>query len=160
MYMELEKMIKKRICSKGNKRFVLYDMCCGIGVYSVLFHEYFDECIGIDYNPNNIKIAKEMKVINNINNIKFLEGKIEEIMEKTFKEDSREKILIFNPARSGLSTSALNFINKRKNESFIFILCESKSIGSLNKIFKDLNYCFKIEMFVETSHFEYILQVT
>ena len=56
-----------------------------------------------------------MKYINNINNIKFLEGKIEEIMEKTFKEDNREKILIFNPARSGLSTSALNFIKKKKN---------------------------------------------
>ena len=120
-------MIKNKITSKPNKKFVLYDMCCGIGVYSILFHQYFDECIGIDYNPNNIKIANEMKSINNINNINFFEGKIEDIMEKNVKEDKREPILIFNPARSGLSDSALNFIKERKNKSFIFILCESKT---------------------------------
>ena len=56
MYNELEKIIKKKISLQPNKKFVLFDMCCGVGVYSILFHKYFHECIGIDNNPNNIKI--------------------------------------------------------------------------------------------------------
>jgi tRNA/tmRNA/rRNA uracil-C5-methylase (TrmA/RlmC/RlmD family) len=158
MYIEIEKMIKRQISLKPNKKFVLYDMCCGIGVYSVLFHQYFDECIGIDYNPNNIKIANKMKSINNINNINFFEGKVEDIMEEKFKNDSKEHIMIFNPARSGFSSSILEFIKKRK-EYTLLILCKPEILLSLLRHNIGVLLDLKIEMFPKTGNQEYIVEV-
>lgn len=151
-------MIKKKISSKPDKKFVLYDMCCGVGVYSILFSKYFDECIGVDCNPNNIKIANKIKSINNTTNVKFYEGKIENIMKKLVENDNREKLYIINPARSGIPDSIIDFMNNMgSNKNVIVILCSFKSlIYSFTHITIPLK--FKIEMFPLTNNKEYILQ--
>lgn len=103
-------------------------------------------------------MANKIKSINNTTNVKFYEGKIENIMKKLVENDNREKLFIINPARSGIPNSIIDFMNNMgSNINVIVILCSFKSlIYSFTHI--PIHLKIKIDMFPLTNNKEYILQ--
>tara|TARA_B100000123_G_scaffold272285_1_gene254408 strand:+ start:2473 stop:3534 length:1062 start_codon:yes stop_codon:yes gene_type:complete len=153
MYLELDKIIKEKVSCEPDKKFILYDLYCGIGVYSILFHKYFEKCIGIDNNPNNIKIANKLKEINNIKNIEFIEKNIKDYNSTS----TLRSIIIINPNRKGLNKENINNLKNVCNKIFLIVIyCDKKNLIKNNKLL-NLNLRKKIEMFPSINKYEYII---
>ena len=137
-----------------NENEILLDLYCGVGVFSVLLSDNCKKAYGIEINENSYSNALENKRINNLNNVNFMLGKVEDNLPKI-----KEKVdtIIVDPPRSGLSKTTINQILNIKPKKIIYISCNPMTLARDLKI---MNFNYKIEiikgfdMFPRTNHVE------
>lgn len=137
-----------------NKNYSLVlDLYCGTGTIGMLVSKYVKEVIGVEIVSDSIKAAKECQKENNISNISFYNGKVEDLID-TFKQvDS----IIIDPPRKGLDKYTIDNILKLNPESIIYVSCDPATLARDLNILKD-NYNVievnPIDMFPNTYHVE------
>ena len=112
-----------------NPNTLLLDVCCGVGIYSILLGDKFSRTIGIDSNPCNIKAANSISRLNHLEHkCQFILGKVENEIEKYLTESNITVIL--NPSRSGIDEKLAYFWrdNLDKIEQFIYVSCNPKTL--------------------------------
>jgi 23S rRNA (uracil1939-C5)-methyltransferase len=139
----------------------LIDLCCGIGIYSLICSDLFSSIQGIDCNPYNIMTANTLKKLNpGSNHCEFICGKVEKYMESLI--DKEDYTLIINPGRSGLPLSVCHsiFNNRYKFQDIIYISCNGKSLKrDLDRLQIDkssLKKIIPVNIFPNTKHIEFI----
>ena len=138
---------------------LLLDLCCGIGIYSFLLQDKFRKVIGVDCNPNNIKIANDLKRYNPSNNITFIESRVENVISNIIK---KKATIILNPSRSGLPLSVKDCIEKNKDYDFEIIYISCNVIRFMRsewwKTFY-ISHVIRVNIFASTDSSEYILKI-
>ena len=140
---------------KPDANTMLLDLCCGIGIYSILLSDLFQKVIGIDHNPRNIETANMVAKFNQIAHLQFYEDDI----KNTPKYVSQNKlIVIVNPSRSGLSKDSINILSQLNYLHLIYISCSVDSLTrDLNALKIDkLEKVILIDQFVGTKFLEII----
>ena len=154
--------IVKSLIKKGN---ILYDLCCGIGMYSIILSKYFNMIYGIDNNLNNIKIGEKNLELNNISNVKLICGKVEEEIYKINYILKDKKTLIINPPRRGIYQDVIDTINKHIDsiEQIIYVSCSSETLNrDLKKLLlkkKKIKNIIPLNQFPNTEHYEIIVNI-
>ncbi|KAI7864128.1 S-adenosyl-L-methionine-dependent methyltransferase [Spinellus fusiger] len=82
----------------SKKKPVLLDICCGTGVIGLTMAKSVSRVIGIDCDEQAIKDAHVNAKLNNITNVEYLSGKIEDC-DTIFSVKSDEIIAIVDPPR-------------------------------------------------------------
>lgn len=83
---------------------VLLDAFCGLGTISLLSAKLVKEVIGIEYNKQAVDLANANRKLNNIENVKFHSGLVENVVvNKNIKFNK----LIVDPARKGCDAKFL-----------------------------------------------------
>ena len=102
------KNIFLRICQSwdNQKDDVVYDLYCGIGSISLLLAKRAKYVYGIEVVPQSIISAKENAEENNIDNIEFICGKVENEIKKLTKKAKSPDIIVLDPARKGCDPSS------------------------------------------------------
>ena len=140
---------------KNNKNLRVLDLYCGTGTIGMLIAKYCSEVIGVEVNDDSIISANKCKEKNNINNINFYLGKVEDKIDMFNDIDS----IIIDPPRSGLDKHTINTIIKLKPKSIVYISCDPVTLSRDLNILKD---CYNIievtpiDMFPNTYHVESI----
>nr|QDY51881.1 tRNA -methyltransferase [Mimiviridae sp. ChoanoV1] len=148
-----------------NKNNILFDLCCGIGMYSILLSDKFSRVYGIDNNLHNIKLANENKLINNCKNIMFYEDRVENVIKGLIISNPFNKTVIINPPRRGLYDSLIDEINKNIKyiDQLIYISCNVESLkrdlDKLNLQNKIIKHIMPINQFPNTAHYEIIVNI-
>lgn len=152
-YEKMFNHIKKLISSND----VLLDLYSGVGVFSILLSENCKKIYGIEINENSYKNTLENKKINNLENITFMLGKVEDNLPKI-----NEKIdtIIVDPPRSGLSKTTIKQIISINPKKIIYVSCNpmtlARDLNLLNNSYK-LECIKAFDMFPRTNHVECVI---
>ena len=137
---------------------VVLDLYCGIGTIGICASSFVKQVYGIEIIEQAIEDAKENARINNIENIKFRCGAVENILEDLIKDENITPNIVFvDPPRRGLDKNTVDNILKLKPEKVIYISCNPATmIRDLKKLeeFYNIEQIQPVDMFPYTSHVE------
>ena len=94
---------------------------------------------------------------NNIKNVRFKIGKVENKLPEILKNTKMDGI-IFDPPRKGIDENTLKSIGKHGIERIVYISCNPSTLARDVKILTDLGYRLEklaaVDMFPQTHHIE------
>ena len=140
------------------KEQIALDLYCGIGTIGIFASKYFKKVYGIEIVEQAIEDAKYNAKINNIENIEFYAGDVEEILPKIIqKEKIKPNVVFVDPPRKGLDKNTIELLKKLEPEKIIYISCNPATLAR-DLSFLDEKYEIKnvqpVDMFPYTSHVE------
>lgn len=122
----LYRVIMTEIESKPKKT-TLLDLCCGTGTLSVLMANYAKNVIAIDSSQSAIEDAKKNAAENNVHNITFMVGTVEDILPKLAEENylSGHVVAVANPSRRALHPNAIRTLRRMNYiEKLVYVSCQ------------------------------------
>lgn len=129
------------------------DLYCGVGTLSLLVSPYVEHVTGIEIVPSAIINANENKKLNQVSNVDFICGKVEDYIEEFSDIDA----VIVDPPRSGLDNKTISHLMKIKPKMIVYVSCDpvtlSRDIGMLSEKY-ELKEVQPVDMFPNTHHVE------
>ena len=140
---------------KEHKNLNVLDLYCGTGTIGMLISKHCKNVIGVEVNNDAIISANKCKDKNNISNIQFHLGKVEDKIDMFDSIDS----IVVDPPRAGIDKHTIETILKLNPESLIYISCDPATLARDLFTLKE-KYNIKevqpIDMFPNTYHCESI----
>ena len=147
LYDEILNIINKKKPSK------VLDLYCGVGSIGIYISDFVDEVLGIEVVESAIIDANENKKLNNISNIKFINNKVENIIDSIKDYD----MVIVDPPRSGLDKKTIDCLINLKSNNIIYVSCDPITLARDLNVLKEkynIQYIKLFNMFPRTSHVE------
>lgn len=135
---------------------ILVDAYCGVGTFTLPLAKRVKMAYGIESYAKSIEQAKLNAKINQIDNIEWITGKVEDILEQlTFKPD----ILLLDPPRKGCDIRVIESILSHLPSRLVYISCQPATLArDLSLLCQTRNYRLKgvypIDFFPQTPHVE------
>lgn len=146
----------------GNE--IVFDLYCGIGTITLNLTQKSKFVYGVEIVPDAIRNAKENAKINDINNIKFLEGKSEEIIPKMYNDGIKADVVVVDPPRKGCDTTLLNTLIKMSPKRIVYVSCNPSTLARDLKILTENGFEVKkvqpVDMFPMSMHVETVVQLS
>ena len=137
---------------------ILLDLYCGIGTIGIYASKYVKQVYGVEIIGQAIEDAKENAKLNNIDNIEFICGDVEKILENLLKEKHISPNVIFvDPPRRGLDEKTISTILNITPKKLIYISCNAATmVRDLDKLLAKYNIqkIYPVDIFPFTSHVE------
>lgn len=137
----------------------IVDAFSGTGTIGMLLAKKAKNVIGIESIESSVMSAKESALENNIENIKFICGKVEKEFSKVMKSEKIDGV-IFDPPRKGIDEKVLNVLKENRVPSLVYISCNPSTFARDAKILDDLGYKLEkiasVDMFSQTHHIEVV----
>ena len=141
-----------------NKEDVLFDLYCGIGTIGIFASKYVKSVYGIEIVKQAIENAKENAKINNVKNISFICGDVEEAFDKLInKNNVKPTVIIVDPPRRGLDDKTVQNILNLRTKKVVYVSCNPATmVRDIKKL--DGTYIVEkiqpVDMFPYTHHVE------
>ena len=147
-----------------NKEDILFDLYCGIGTIGIFASKYVKKVYGIEIVEQAIKDAKENAKMNDIQNIDFIVGDVEQAFDELInKKNIIPTAIIVDPPRKGLDDRTIENIIKVRPKRLVYISCNPATmVRDLAKL-EDTYTITKIQpvdMFPYTKHVECVAVLT
>ncbi len=129
------------------------DLFCGTGTIGIYLSKYCKSVLGVEIVEEAIKDANINKELNNVDNISFICGDVDRVINEKFNQN----VLVVDPPRSGLNKNTKNVILNNGFDRIVYVSCDPMT---LVRDLKDLSskYEFKeitlVDMFPNTYHVE------
>ena len=140
---------------------IVYDLYCGIGTIGIFASKYAKKVYGIEIVEQAIKDAKENAIINNIRNIEFFAGDVENVFDKIVNEKQDFPAIIFvDPPRKGLDGTTIKNILQILPKKIVYISCNPATMVRDLKLLEekyDIKKIQPVDMFPYTSHVECVV---
>ena len=144
--------------AKITKDDIVFDLYCGIGTISIFMAKYAKKVYGIEIVEEAVKDAKENALKNDIKNVEFITGDVENILDKLINKDNIiPNIIMVDPPRKGLDNKSIDNIIKIHPKKVIYISCNPATlIRDLKKLedVYEISSIKPVDMFPFTSHVE------
>ncbi len=132
------------------------DLYSGTGTIGLLLTPYVEEVVGIEVVKDAVLAAKMNQEINQVKNISFIHGKVEDYIDEFEQIDS----LVVDPPRSGLDSKTIATILKISPDSMVYISCDpvtlARDLKSLLSNYQ-LSHVHLVDMFPNTYHIETVV---
>ncbi len=137
---------------------IALDLYCGIGTIGIFASKHFKKVYGIEIVEQAIEDAKYNAKINNINNIEFFAGDVEEIFPKIIEKNNIKPSTVFvDPPRKGLNKNTIKVLQELKPHEIIYISCNPATLARDIALLEE-NYNIEevqpVDMFPYTGHVE------
>ena len=143
-----------------NKNETVFDLYCGIGTIGICASKYVKKVYGIETVPQAIKDAKENVKINNLDNLEFITGDVEEVLPKLIKKESIKPDVIFiDPPRKGCDNKTIDTLLEILPKKIVYISCNPATLARDLKLLEEkykIEEITPVDMFPFTSHTENI----
>lgn len=137
------------------------DLYCGAGTLTLLAAQQCKEAIGIELNPSAIKDAEENARLNQINNVRFLEGAAENLLPRLSDQGLRADRVILDPPRKGLHQAVLDALIRVRPKSIAYISCNPATQARDAKFLCEngykIRFCRPFDMFAQTADVENLI---
>lgn len=138
-----------------DKRIV--DAFSGTGTLGMLVSKSARKVYCIESVESSVMSAKQTAAENNIKNVRFKIGKVENKLPEILKTTKMDGI-IFDPPRKGIDENTLKSIGKYGIERIVYISCNPSTFARDAKILTGLGYKLEkltaVDMFPQTHHIE------
>lgn len=135
------------------------DAFSGTGTIAMMLSKNIKKVIGIESVESSTLAAKLTSYENSIQNMEFVNGKVEKELPKILKRENIGAI-VFDPPRRGIEEIALKSVIKNKIEKIVYISCNPATFARDVKILTENGYVLKkitpVDMFPQTAHIEVV----
>ena len=140
---------------------VVCDLYCGIGTIGIFASKFAKKVYGIEIVKQAIEDAHGNAKLNNVNNIEFICGDVEQAFDKLIKKEKvKPSVVIVDPPRKGLDNNTIENIMKLNVERVVYISCNPATMVRDLKMIEE-KYEIKevqpVDMFPFTSHVECVV---
>lgn len=112
-----------------SKEDVVFDLYCGIGTISLFMAKYAKKVYGIEIVEEAVKMAKENAVNNHVDNVEFLAGDVEKILDELINEKNiLPDVVMVDPPRRGLDKHSVENILKIRPKRMVYISCNPATL--------------------------------
>ncbi|MBF0714158.1 23S rRNA (uracil(1939)-C(5))-methyltransferase RlmD [Gemella sp. GH3] len=137
------------------------DAYCGIGTISLFVAGNAKKVYGIEVVEPAINNAVENARNNDIDNVKFLLGKSEEVIEDLIQNKEKIDVVIVDPPRKGCEESFLRNLSDMNIPKVVYVSCNPATLARDINIMKNLGYNVgdiqPVDMFPQTVHVECVV---
>lgn len=152
--LKLYKYIKNLLNNRKN----VLDLYCGVGTIGIFISDVVKSVTGIEIINEGIDDAKENAKINNISNISFINGKVEDYINEFEDTDT----IIVDPPRIGLDKKTINQLITLNTKQIIYISCNSTTLARDLKLLQEkykIDSIKLFDMFPNTYHVECVVNL-
>ena len=147
LYNEVKRMTYNK--KYGN----ILDLYCGTGTIGIFLSQIATSVVGIEVVEDAVVAAKSNADINNVENIKFICGRVEDYIDGFNNID----LIIVDPPRSGLDKKTIDNVKRINSKEIIYVSCDPMTlVRDLKELEED--YLIKeitpVDMFPNTHHVE------
>ena len=144
--------------AKIDKENVVFDLYCGIGTISLFMAKYAKKVYGIEIVEEAVNNAKENAVNNNINNVEFIAGDVENVLDELINlKNIIPDVIMVDPPRKGLDNKSIDNIIKILPKKVVYISCNPatlvRDLSKLEDVY-EVKSIKPVDMFPFTSHVE------
>ena len=144
--------------AKLNKEDIVFDLYCGIGTIGIFASKYVKKVYGIEIVKEAVDAAKENARINNIKNVEFIAGDVEEILDELLNTKKVKPDVVFiDPPRKGLDKKSIENLLNVKPKKLIYVSCNPASLvrdlKELEKVY-EIKRIKPVDLFPFTSNVE------
>ena len=141
-----------------SKEDVVFDLYCGIGTISLFMAKYAKKVYGIEIVEEAVKMAKDNAINNNVDNVEFLAGDVEKILDELINEKNiLPDVVMVDPPRRGLDKHSIENILKIRPKKMVYISCNPATLVRDLHLFEDeylVEEIRPVDMFPFTSSIE------
>lgn len=140
------------------KKDVVFDLYCGIGTISLFMSKFAKKVYGIEIVEEAVVAAKENAVINQVDNVDFIAGDVEKVLDDFVNAKGIiPEIIMVDPPRRGLDNTTIDNILNVKPKRLVYISCNPatlvRDLTKLEEIY-DIKSIKPVDMFPFTSSVE------
>lgn len=162
---QTEKLYGKAIeLAKLNREDVVLDLYCGIGTIGIFVAKYVKKVYGVEIIKQAIEDAKENARRNKVENIEFVCGDVEVVLEQLVQQERVKPDVVFvDPPRRGLDDKTIQNIKKVQPRTVVYISCNPATlVRDLNQLadFYETMEIQPLDMFPFTTHVETVSVLT
>lgn len=155
---EVMNNLYKKALSYINSNDLTLDLYSGTGTLSILVSNKSKRVIAIEKEESAVADANDNLKLNNINNVIFICGKVEDKIS-SLKKEKIDNIII-DPPRKGINKKGIDVIREIKPNNLIYISCDPNTLVRDYNLLKDI-YDLKAinlyDMFPQTYHIESLM---
>ena len=138
----------------------LVDAYCGAGLFALTSASNFDEVTGIEISEESINWANKNRSINNLKNVIFHSGRIENIFSGV-RYNGNETSVIIDPPRKGCSEDFLSQLFDFSPNKVVYVSCNPATQMRDLKLFIKNEYRLvriqPFDLFPQTRHLECVM---
>ena len=117
----------------------VWDLYCGIGTISLFLSFAAKQVCGVEAVSEAVEDARENARKNGIGNVRFFEGKAEEVLPEFYRAGEEPDMLcpdviVVDPPRKGCDETCLQTILKMRPERIVYVSCDSATLARDLKI--------------------------
>lgn len=140
------------------KNDVVFDLYCGIGTISLFMAKYAKKVYGVEIVEQAIFDAKENAKMNCIDNVEFIAGDTEIVLDDLINNKNIiPNVIMVDPPRKGLDNKSIENILKIKPNRFVYISCNPatliRDLAKFEGVY-EIKEIQPVDMFPFTSHVE------
>lgn len=141
--------------SNFNENDSLLDLYSGVGTISLYLSKWVKSVTGIEVIKEAVDISNINKKLNNINNVKFICNKVENVINSIDVCD----VVVVDPPRKGLDNKVIDKLLKLKPKNIIYVSCNPDTLIRDIKLLNNykINRCTLVDMFPNTYHVECVV---
>ena len=143
-------------------RETVLDAYCGIGTIGLAAAASAGKVTGVEVNPDAVRDASANARLNNIQNIRFIEGDAGKYMEALAEEKTPLDLLFMDPPRAGASAEFIRSVLTCAPKKIVYISCNPETLArDLKLLTAKKAYQVKkiqpVDMFPWTHHIETVI---
>lgn len=146
----------------GNE--TVFDLYCGIGTISIFLAGKTKRVIGVESVKEAVEMAERNKLVNNVSNIEFYNGKAEDITAKFYKKGIKADVVVVDPPRKGCDGKLLETMAGMRPTRIVYVSCNPSTLARDLKYLGENGYRIEqvqpVDMFPWTYHVECVVLIT
>lgn len=131
------------------------DGYCGVGSISLFIAKHCNYVYGIESVEVAIENAKRNALINNIDNVEFIVGKVEDVISDLLNDNVSS--IVFDPPRKGIEEVVLRKVMEIEIKKIVYVSCNvatlARDLSILSEKY-DIKKTTLVDMFPQTSAVE------
>ncbi|MBO8141789.1 MAG: 23S rRNA (uracil(1939)-C(5))-methyltransferase RlmD [Firmicutes bacterium] len=139
------------------------DAYCGVGTIGLYLASSAREVVGIEAVPEAVKDARRNARHNGIENARFYEGAVEEVLPRLVSSGRRFEVAILDPPRRGCEPEVLAALAAAEVPRLVYVSCHPETMARDLKRLRGLGYDTErvqpVDMFPMTAHVECVATV-
>jgi 23S rRNA (uracil1939-C5)-methyltransferase len=144
---------------------VVIDAYSGTGTIGMIMSSAAKKVIGIEVVKAAVTDAVKSSGINRIDNISFIQGKVENVIGNMTEIMDSSTVLVVDPPRKGCDIEFINAVGKSNITKLLYISCNPSTLARDVKLLLKFGFMVKdsvqpVDMFPHTSHVETVCLLT
>ena len=139
----------------------LFDLYCGTGTIGLYLAREAARVYGIEIVENAVLDAQENAERNQIENIRFIQGKSETEAPKLADEGIHPDVIVLDPPRKGCDPALLEMIKNLAVPKVVYVSCNPSTLARDLKILREYGYQVQevqpVDLFPGTGHVETVV---
>ncbi|MCR4431717.1 MAG: 23S rRNA (uracil(1939)-C(5))-methyltransferase RlmD [Tepidanaerobacteraceae bacterium] len=142
-------------------RETVIDAYCGIGTITLFLARRAKKVCGIEIVAQAVQDARHNAGINGINNVEFIEGAAEDVMQELVKKGDMADVVVMDPPRRGCDEKLLQAAADMEPQSIVYVSCNPATLARDLRFLEDRGYRTQeaqpVDMFPHTAHVECVV---